>query len=225
VISIIPLSGIPEVQEGDDLGRLIVDVAAGDLKAGDVIVVTQKVVSKAEGRLKPSHRKKEVIAEESQRVLRRSGEMVIAETRHGFVCANAGVDESNVPVGYVSLLPIDPDLSARRIRARIKHLTGIDVRVVVSDTFGRAWRLGQTDVAIGVAGFEPFCDYVGTTDTQGREMRATRICVADEIAGAAEMVMGKASGVCVALVRGVTVDPGAGSAAGIARPPQDDLFR
>jgi coenzyme F420-0:L-glutamate ligase/coenzyme F420-1:gamma-L-glutamate ligase len=225
VINIIPLSGIPEVQEGDDLGRLIVDVAAGDLKAGDVIVVTQKVVSKAEGRLEPSHRKKEVIAEESQRVLRRSGGMVIAETRHGFVCANAGVDESNVPVGYVSLLPIDPDLSARRIRARIKHLTGIDVRVVVSDTFGRAWRLGQTDVAIGVAGFEPFRDYVGTTDTQGREMRATRICVADEIAGAAEMVMGKASGVCVALVRGVTVDPGAGSAAAIARPPQDDLFR
>jgi coenzyme F420-0:L-glutamate ligase/coenzyme F420-1:gamma-L-glutamate ligase len=151
--------------------------------------------------------------------------MVIAETRHGFVCANAGVDESNIEEGSIVLLPVDPDASARRIRSKVKHLTDKDVGVIISDTFGRAWRLGQTDVAIGVAGIEPFIDYRGTRDREGRELHATRIAVADELAGAAELVMGKAEGVCAAIVRGVRVVRGRGSASDLIRPPGEDLFR
>lgn len=224
MIEILPIEGIPEVNEGDDIAELLAH-AAPDLRSGDVIVVTQKVVSKAEGRIAPVADKAEVIASESKRVLRRAGTMVIAETHHGFVCANAGVDESNVELGEIALLPVDPDRSARRIRSRLKHLRDVDVSVVISDTFGRAWRLGQTDIAIGVAGIEPFTDYVGSLDTNGRVMTATRICIADELAGAAEMVMGKATGVCAAIVRGAPVTPGRGTATQIARAPEDDLFR
>ena len=224
MIEILPIEGIPEVNEGDDIAELLAH-ATPDLRSGDVIVVTQKVVSKAEGRIAPVADKAEVIASESKRVLRRAGTMVIAETHHGFVCANAGVDESNVELGEIALLPVDPDRSARRIRSRLKHLRDVDVSVVISDTFGRAWRLGQTDIAIGVAGIEPFTDYVGSLDTNGRVMTATRICIADELAGAAEMVMGKATGVCAAIVRGAPVTPGRGTATQIARAPEDDLFR
>jgi coenzyme F420-0:L-glutamate ligase/coenzyme F420-1:gamma-L-glutamate ligase len=223
-ISIIPIEGIPEVTENDDLGSLIAD-AASELRDGDVVVVTQKVVSKAEGRFAPLADKDAAIASESKRVLRRSGTMTIAETAHGFVCANAGVDGSNIEGERIALLPTDPDASARRIRARVTHLTGVDVAVVVTDTFGRAWRVGQTDVAIGVAGMDPFLDYRGTVDTQGRRLTATRICVADEIAGAAELVMGKATGICAAIVRGTGVQRGRGAAVAIVRPPEDDLFR
>lgn len=224
MIEIRPVEGIGEVREGDDLAALFAS-AAGDLRTGDVLVVTQKVVSKAEGRIAAAADKAEVVASESKRVLRRAGTMVIAETRHGFVCANAGVDESNVEIGELALLPLDPDLSARRIRSRLKHLLDVDVAVIISDTFGRAWRLGQTDAAIGVAGIEPFTDYVGTLDANGRVMMATRICIADELAGAAEMVMGKAAGICAAIVRGAPVTPGRGAATQIVRPPEDDLFR
>ena len=147
------------------------------------------------------------------------------ETHHGFVCANAGIDVSNVEGDRITLLPIDPDASARRIRSRIKHLCDRDVGVVISDTFGRAWRLGQTDVAIGVAGIEPFLDYRGTTDVQGRELTATRIAVADELAGAAELVMGKVDRVCAAIVRGARVNFGRGTASEIVRPVSEDLFR
>ena len=163
MIQILPIEGMGEIAEGDDIAELIAN-AYGDLQSGDVLVVTQKVVSKAEGRTAPAADKAEVVAAESKRVLRRAGTMVIAETRHGFVCANAGVDESNVELGEVALLPLDPDLSARRIRSRLRHLCDVDVAVIISDTFGRAWRLGQTDVAIGVAGLDPFTDYVGTLD-------------------------------------------------------------
>lgn len=225
-IRIVPVPGIPEVRAGDDLGALLVTAAAGvPLGDGDVVVVTQKVVSKAEGRVVPERERESALAVEAKRVLRRSGEMVIAETAHGFVCANAGIDASNVPGNDVVLLPLDPDASARRIRSRIRALAGVDVAVVVSDTFGRAWRLGQTDVAIGVAGIDPFVDYRGTTDAQGRALSATRICVADELAGAAEMVMGKTDGVCAALVKGARVVAGRGAAAQIVRPPSEDLFR
>ena len=224
MIEIHPVEGIPEVKSGDDLAALIADAGPG-LRSGDVLVVTQKVVSKAEGRITSAENKASAIAGESIRVLRRAGNMVIAETRHGFVCANAGVDESNVELGEIALLPVDPDLSARRIRSRLQHLKGIDVAVVISDTFGRAWRLGQTDIAIGVAGIEPFTDYVGSLDTNGREMTATRICIADELAGAAEMVMGKAEGICAAIVRGAPVTPGRGAATQIVRAPEEDLFR
>ena len=225
-ISIIPVEGIPEVVTGDDLGLLIVDAAGPDgLADRDVLVVTQKVVSKAEGRVVPAADKANAIEEESVRVLRRHGEMVIAETRHGFVCANAGVDASNLDEGHVALLPVDPDASARRIRARVKHLTGIDVGVIISDTFGRAWRLGQTDVAIGLAGIDPFIDHRGTIDTHGQELTATRIAVADEIAGAAEMVMGKTRRVCAAIVRGAEVRFRRGAASELVRPPAQDFFR
>ncbi|MPZ92452.1 MAG: coenzyme F420-0:L-glutamate ligase [Actinobacteria bacterium] len=225
-MSITPLPGIPEVRPGDDLGALIADAAGHErLEEGDVLVVAHKVVSKAEGRLLPGSDRRVAALAESVRVLRRQKEMVISETRHGFVCANAGVDASNVEGDNVVLLPLDPDLSARRLRARLENLLGVEVAVIVSDTFGRAWRIGQTNVAIGVAGLEPFIDYRGTTDTQGRDLSATRICVADELAGAAEMVMGKTTGNCAAIVRGAPVLLGRGAATEIARPPHEDLFR
>ncbi len=225
-ITILGVGGIPEVRPGDDLGALLAEATRHvPLWDGDVVVVTQKVVSKAEGRVVPQAGRSQALAVEAKRVLRKAGETVIAETVHGFVCANAGIDASNVPGDAVVLLPLDPDASARRIRARIAALSGVDVAVVVSDTFGRAWRLGQTDVAIGVAGIDPFVDYRGTVDAQGREMSATRICVADELAGAAEMAMGKAAGVCAAIVRGARTVRGRGAATQIVRPPSEDLFR
>ena len=224
-LRVIPITGVPEVTAGDDVAALIVATDI-EFEDGDVLVVTQKVVSKAEDRVAPAHEKDAAVAAESVRVLRRTaGGMVIAETRHGFVCANAGVDSSNVEGDRVVLLPLDPDLSARRIRARVAHLTGADVGVVITDTFGRAWRLGQTDVAIGIAGFPAFADYVGTHDTQGREMFATRICIADEIAGAAELVMGKAEEICAAIVRGYDWAPVRSAATDIVRNPADDMFR
>ena len=224
-IRIIPVTGVPEVSPGDDLAALLAAAGRDVLGDGDVLVVTQKVVSKAEGRIVPADDRREAALRESAAVLRRVGEMIISETRHGFVCANAGVDASNVDAGTVALLPVDPDLSARRLRSRLAHLLGIDVAVIVSDTFGRAWRVGQTDVAIGVAGIDPFLDYRGTQDAHGNELNATVICIADELAAAAEMVMGKASNVCAAIVRGAPVRRGPGSATDIVRAARDDLFR
>ncbi len=223
-LTIIPVPGMPEIDRGADLAQLLV-ASAPPLEDHDVVVITQKVVSKAEGRIVPAAQRDEHIALESKRTLRRVGSMTISETRHGFVCANAGVDASNVVGDNVVLLPLDPDASARRIRARLGHLTDRDVAVVVTDTFGRAWRLGQTDVAIGLAGFTPFIDHRGTRDTQGRELHATRICIADEIAGAAELVMGKADGVCVAVVRGLRLAHARGAATDIVRESGEDLFR
>jgi coenzyme F420-0:L-glutamate ligase/coenzyme F420-1:gamma-L-glutamate ligase len=225
-LRIVPIEQVPEVVAGDDVALLIVDaVGPGDFEDGDVVVVTQKVISKAEGRLLPEGDRESALTQESFRVLRRTEGMVIAQTRHGFVCANAGIDVSNVEGEQIALLPVDPDASARRIRSRIKQLCGRDVGIVISDTFGRAWRLGQTDVAIGIAGIEPFMDYRGTTDVQGRELTATRIAVADELAGAAELVMGKANRICAAIVRGARVNFGRGSATEIVRPTSEDLFR
>jgi coenzyme F420-0:L-glutamate ligase / coenzyme F420-1:gamma-L-glutamate ligase len=226
VIEVVPVEGIGEIRAGDDLAALVAEAAGrAGLVDRDILVVAQKAVSKAEGRVVPGTDRRAAARAESARVLRRQGEMIISETRHGFVCANAGVDASNVEGDNVVLLPVDPDLSARRMRARLAHLTGTDIGVIVSDTFGRAWRLGQTNVAIGVAGFEPFVDYRGTTDSQGRDLSATRICAADELAGAAELVMGKTSGICAAVVRGAAVRFGRGAATEIVRPPGEDLFR
>ncbi|MGH9056982.1 MAG: coenzyme F420-0:L-glutamate ligase [Acidimicrobiales bacterium] len=229
-ISLIPVIGIPEVRPGDPLAALIAEHA--DVAPGDVVVVTQKVVSKAEGRLvavdpedPTSH--KALVHTEAVRVLRRRGDLLMTETRHGFVCANAGVDLSNVEHGWAALLPIDPDRSARAIRDGIRARAGADVGVIVSDTFGRTWRRGVTDVAIGVAGVASVLDLRGTTDTFGRELAVTEVCVADELAGAAELVMGKASGVPVAIVRGV--DPAwlreSSVRSEIVRPHGEDLFR
>jgi coenzyme F420-0:L-glutamate ligase/coenzyme F420-1:gamma-L-glutamate ligase len=224
-IRVIPITGMPEVTPGDDLAELIVNAAGRLMAVDDVLVVAHKVVSKAEGRLADAGDRRAAAIGESVRILRRSGDMIISETRHGFVCANAGVDASNVPGEQIALLPLDPDLSARRLRARIRNLADLDIAVIISDTFGRAWRLGQTNVAIGVAGLKPFVDYRGAVDAQGHKLTATRICIADEIAGAAEMVMGKREQICAALVRGVTGRRGAGAAAEIVRPASEDLFR
>lgn len=225
-IRIIPVQGVPEVTAGADLAALVAAALPEPLQDGDVVVVAQKVVSKAEGRTVPAAERAAATQRESARILRRTASgMVIAETRHGFVCANAGIDASNVPGDEVLLLPLDPDLSARRIRKKLQLLTGTEVAVIISDTFGRAWRLGQTNVAIGVAGMDPFTDHRGTRDAFGRDLHATRICTADEIAGAAELVMGKVDGICAAIVRGVLIAEGRGSAADIVRSPSEDMFR
>ena len=239
-LRVIPVEGIPEVREGDDLAGLF--AAAAAFEDGDVLVVAQKVVSKAEGRVvsldgvEPSEaahelagdedpRRLEVILRESARIVRSRPPLVIAETRHGFVCASAGVDASNAAgPGTLVLLPLDPDASASGIRLGLLERTGRAVGVVVSDSFGRAWRQGTTDVAIGVAGLRPLVDLRGVHDATGYELHATTIAVADEIAGAAELVMGKTSGVPAAIVRGLEV-AGEGSAHELVMPPERDLFR
>ncbi len=229
-LEIAPICGLGEIMPGDDLGALI--VAAADLRYRDVVVVTQKVVSKAEGRLvavdhADTLARRRLVESESVRVLRRRGELIIAETTHGFVCANAGVDFSNVPAGQAALLPRDPDRSARRIRDAIGAAGGPAVGVVISDTFGRPWRRGLTDVAIGCAGVLAVLDLRGTSDAGGRQLQVTEVAIVDEIAAAAELVMGKDRGIPAAVVRGapdswfgdgrVTQD--------LLRPAAEDLFR
>jgi coenzyme F420-0:L-glutamate ligase / coenzyme F420-1:gamma-L-glutamate ligase len=230
-LEIRPVVGVGEVRPGDDLSRLLAK-AAPDLVDGDVLVVTQKVVSKAEAQLVPIDpndpaSKARIVEAESVRILRRRGELVISETRHGFVCANAGVDLSNVEDGWAALLPEDPDRSARRLRDGLRGRLGVTVAVIISDTFGRVWRRGLTDVAIGCAGIRAVVDLRGTPDAMGRDLAVTEVCVVDELAAAAELVMGKSSGIYAAVVRGV--DPtwlGRGEVrADVVRPPVEDLFR
>jgi coenzyme F420-0:L-glutamate ligase / coenzyme F420-1:gamma-L-glutamate ligase len=235
---VFPVGGIGEVTPGTDLAALIVralapaDPDGPELANGDVVVVTQKVVSKAEGRLVELDHgdpmaKAALVEQESVRVLRRRGDLVISETRHGFICANAGVDLSNVAEGTAALLPEDSDRSARRIRAGLQHALELELGVIVSDTFGRPWRRGVTDVAIGCAGVAAVVDLKGTADAGGRELVATEICVADELASAAELVMGKDRGVPVAVVRGVPAEwlRPASVRSEVIRPPDEDLFR
>ncbi len=237
-VLVLPVAGLGEVVPGTDLVGLIVGAVAPArpegpaLLAGDVVVVTQKIVSKTEGKLVPvdhadAGAKLALVERESVRVLRRRGDLVITETRHGFECANAAVDLSNVSDGTAALLPDDPDRSARGIRAGLRNALGVDVGVIVSDTFGRAWRRGVTDVAIGCAGVAAVLDLKGTRDAGGRELVATEICVADELASAAELVMGKDRGIPVAIVRGVPPEWFRPSSvrAEIIRPPEEDLFR
>lgn len=229
------VEGIGEVTPGQQVGDLIVEACRhepnGPLADRDVLVVTQKIVSKAEGRLvaidpndvDARHR---LVEGEAVRIVRRRGDLVITETTHGFVCANSGVDLSNVEEGYAALLPLDSDRSARRIRDIVRAALGVEVGVIVSDTFGRPWRMGLTDVAIGVAGIAAVVDLRGTPDSRGRIMQATEVCIADEIASTAELVMGKSTGVPVAVVRGI--DPAwfrDSSVSEIVRPPAEDLFR
>lgn len=240
-LEILPVPGLPEVGPGDDLaGQIITACLEGEavgvppvgLADNDVLVVSQKVVSKAESRqviVDPDDplAHKPLVLQESARVVRRRGDLIISETKHGFVCANAGIDRSNVAPDVALLLPEDSDRSARRIRDAIKHRNDVDVAVIVADTFGRPWRRGLTDIAIGCAGIVPVLDLRGSDDAVGRELHVTEVCIVDELAGAAELVRGKADGIAVAVIRGV--DPewfGEGSVAeGIVRHPSEDLFR
>ena len=237
-ITLIPLTGIGEVVPGADLARTVAGALTPatddgpELRQGDVVVITQKIVSKAEGRLVPIDHddpaaKVALVEQESVRILRRRGDLIISETKHGFICANAGIDLSNVALGTAALLPEDSDRSARRIRAGLRTLLAVDVGVIISDTFGRTWRRGVTDVAIGCAGVAAVIDLRGTPDANGRELVATEVCVADELAAAAELVMGKDRGIPAAIVRGVPRSwlRRASVRAEIVRPPDEDLFR
>jgi coenzyme F420-0:L-glutamate ligase/coenzyme F420-1:gamma-L-glutamate ligase len=229
------VEGIGEIVPGQQLGDVIVEACSaepnGPLRDNDVLIVTQKIVSKAEGRLVPidaddplSH--KVLVEQEAARIVRRRGDLIITETKHGFVCANSGIDLSNVERGYAALLPLDSDRSARRIRDIVRAKLGVTVGVIVSDTFGRPWRKGLTDVAIGVAGIAGVVDLRGTEDALGRMMQVTEVCVADELASTGELVMGKSNGVPVAVIRGG--DPSwlrDSSMDEIVRPPSEDLFR
>ncbi len=233
-LTIIPVPGLPEIRPGDDLAGLIIEACQSScgIEPDDVLVVSQKVVSKAENQLvevdpddPQSH--KPIVERESVRIVRRRGDLIISETRHGFVCASAGIDRSNVDPHIAALLPEDSDRSARRIRDAIVGRCDVRVAVIVADTFGRPWRRGLTDVAIGSAGILPILDLRGTDDAVGRELQVTEVCLVDELAGAAELVRGKSTGIAVAVIRGVD-DAwfGEGSVAeAVVRHPSEDLFR
>jgi coenzyme F420-0:L-glutamate ligase/coenzyme F420-1:gamma-L-glutamate ligase len=241
MIQLLPVHGLPEIRPDDDLAALI--AGAATLEDDDIVVVAQKAVSKAEGRIvriddyeasdkarqlagdERDPREVEVILREAKRIIRERGPLVITETQHGFICASAGVDHSNAPEpGTLVLLPLDPDASARRLRQGLHERTGRTVGVVVTDSFGRPYRQGTTDVAIGVAGFEPILDLRGTTDRIGYELRASRVAIADELAGAADLARGKAEGVPVVVVRGLHLT-GEGSGQEIVIEAELDLFR
>jgi len=233
-LSITPITGIGEIRPGDEIADLIAHAATAQgtpLADLDCLVVTQKIVSKAEDRLVPldpldRDARRRLVESESVRIVRTRGDLIISETRHGFVCANAGIDLSNVDEGWAALLPVDSDRSAKHIRDALRARAGVEVAVVVSDTFGRPWRQGLTDVAIGVSGIAAVIDLRDTPDALGRTLMVTEVAIADEISSGAELVMGKAASVPVAIVRGL--DPswfGEGSVRQLVRPPQEDLFR
>jgi coenzyme F420-0:L-glutamate ligase/coenzyme F420-1:gamma-L-glutamate ligase len=229
-IEIWPVEGLPEIREGDDLAAMLADpLQAMGASEGDVVAITQKVVSKAEGRVVPDEGggRSAWVTRETRRVVARRGDLIIAETHHGFVCANAGVDASNVEEGFVSLLPVDPDASADTIRASLADRLGLSrLGVVITDTFGRPWRNGLVNVAIGCAGLPALIDLRGSADHHGRELEVTVVALADEVAAASGLVMGKSARVPAALVRGVDLASEApGRAADLIRSPDEDLFR
>ena len=228
MLEVFPVEGLPEIRPGDDVAALLAGAFA--FEDGDVVVVTSKVISKAEGRLRPAGDDREAarlqaVADETVRVVARRGTTTIAETRHGLVLAAAGVDASNVRTDEIALLPADPDASAASLRASLEALTGVRLALVISDTMGRAWRVGQTDQAIGVSGLAPIRDARGTTDSFGQVLEVTEIAVADELASAAELVKGKADGIAAAVVRGLLVDDDGRGAAALVRPADQDWFR
>ena len=230
-IEIHPLLGIGVVASGDDVASVLA-AALEPLRPrdGDVLVVTHKIVSKAEGAVREivgdeEAFKKLLVEEQATSIVRRRGDLIIAETKHGFVCANAGVDRSNAEPGTMILLPDDPDRSAHRIRTRLERQLGVDMAVLISDTFGRPWRRGLTDVAIGISGLVAVLDLKGTKDWSGRELDVTEVAVADELAAAADLVMGKADGIPAALVRGYEGPRGEGRGQDLVRPVDEDLFR
>ncbi|MCI0635361.1 MAG: coenzyme F420-0:L-glutamate ligase [Actinobacteria bacterium] len=229
-VEVYPVEGVPEVRPGDDLAALLAEpLARLGVRDGDIVAVTQKVVSKAEGRVVPEGEGRAAwVEQEAERVVARRGDLVIAQTRHGLVCANAGVDASNVEAGFLTLLPEDPDASAERLRVSLSERHGARLAVVVTDTFGRPWRRGVVNVAIGCAGLPALVDLRGTADHHGRELEATVVALADEVAAASGLVMGKADRVPAALLRGVVAgtaaDGAPSTAAEIVRPPEEDLF-
>jgi len=231
-IELLAIDGIGEVAVGADLVHLIIDglrASNVELAEGDILVVTHKVVSKAEGAMveigEDDDAYRELVESEAASVLRRRGELMIAETRHGFVCANAGVDRSNVPRGWAALLPRNPDASAHALRTRLEYETGVPCAVIISDTFGRAWRRGIVDVAVGVSGMPAVVDLRGTQDSQGRILQVTEVALADEVAAAAELAMGKAAEIPVVVVRGVSYEPAEGRGTDLVRDPSEDFFR
>lgn len=230
-VSVTAIPGIGEILPGDDVAAEITRAVASAglaLLDHDVVVVTHKVVSKAEGRVVPiadDAAYRALVEEEAAAIVRRRGDLVITQTRHGFICANAAVDRSNVPGRNAVLLPLRPDRSAHRIRSRLEAATRVRLAVIVTDTFGRPWRRGLTDVAIGVSGMPAIADLRGTTDMQGRELEVTEVAVVDEIASAADLVMGKSGGVPAAIVRGLVWAGLEGTAADLVRPAAEDLFR
>jgi coenzyme F420-0:L-glutamate ligase/coenzyme F420-1:gamma-L-glutamate ligase len=227
-VELLPVEGLPEIVPGDDLADVLTpSLRAAGARDDDVVVVTQKIVSKAEGRVVPEEGegRRAWVERETVRVVARRGDLVIAETRHGFVCANAGVDASNVEDGFLTLLPEDPDDSAERLRSGLEQRLGLRLAVVITDTFGRAWRRGLVNVAIGCAGLPSLVDLRGKTDHAGRVLEATIVALADEIAAASGLVMAKASRVPVAIVRGVVADGEPLPAHELVRPPEEDLFR
>ena len=246
-VQIIPLTGLPEVVRGDDLARLLAEAVQQQrllIKQGDVFVVAQKIVSKAEGRIvhldsvKPSEQAEqwaaeyqkdprliEVVLREASSIVRMERGVIIAKTRHGFVCANAGVDVSNVPSGTALLLPEDPDRSARTLQEQLARAFGVHVAVIISDTFGRPWREGLVNVALGIAGMPPLVDYRGQQDAHGRMLQATVIALADELAAASGLVMGKLNRVPAAVLQGAMMPERSGSGRDLIRPAEKDLFR
>lgn len=246
-VRIVPLTGLPEVVRGDDLARLLVEAAERQrlvIRQGDVFVVAQKVVSKAEGRIvpldsvKPSEQAQqwaakyqkdprliEIVLREASSIVRMERGVIIAKTRHGFVCANAGVDASNVPGGTALLLPEDPDRSARTLQEQLARAFDIHVAVIISDTFGRPWREGLVNVALGVAGMMPLVDYRGQRDMHGKSLQATVIALADELAAASGLVMGKLNRIPAAVLQGLAMSQGKGSGRDLVRPAERDLFR
>lgn len=228
-IEIIPVYGLPEFKKNDDLIEILTTTLKNNsetLLNGDVVIVTQKIISKIEDRavdLKVTDIN-EVLKEESTQILRKRGETVIARTRHGFICANAGIDKSNIDKGYALLLPVDPNKTANTIRRKIKAESDLDIAVIISDTFGRAWRKGQTNVAIGSSGIEPLTSYIGTTDSYGNDLMATEIAIIDELAGASELVMNKVDEVPVAIIRGYKYKFSDKSTDEIIRSDDEDFF-
>lgn len=228
-IEIIPVYGLPEFKKNDDLIEILTTTLKNNsetLLNGDVVIVTQKIISKIEDRavdLKVTDIN-EVLKEESTQILRKRGETVIARTRHGFICANAGIDKSNIDKGYALLLPVDPNKTANTIRRKIKAEFDLDIAVIISDTFGRAWRKGQTNVAIGSSGIEPLTSYIGTTDSYGNDLMATEIAIIDELAGASELVMNKVDEVPVAIIRGYKYKFSDKSTNEIIRSDDEDFF-
>ena len=228
-IEIIPVYGLPEFKKNDDLIKILTTTLKNNsetLLNGDVVIVTQKIISKIEDRavdLKVTDIN-ELLKEESTQILRKRGETVIARTRHGFICANAGIDKSNIDKGYALLLPVDPNKTANTIRRKIKAEFELDIAVIISDTFGRAWRKGQTNVAIGSSGIEPLTSYIGTTDSYGNDLMATEIAIIDELAGASELVMNKVDEVPVAIIRGYKYKFSDKSTDEIIRSDDEDFF-